>query len=82
MQVVNGKPAPDCFLAAAERLGLAPADCLVVEDAPAGVEAATAAGMRVLVVPSLAKKDYPAADPAATAGAASPALVRSTELIP
>ena len=43
----------------------------MVEDAPAGVEAATAAGMRVLVVPSLAKKDYPTPDPAAAAGTAS-----------
>ena len=38
------KPAPDIFLAAAEKLGLAPADCLVVEDAEAGVEAALRGG--------------------------------------
>jgi HAD superfamily hydrolase (TIGR01509 family) len=42
------KPAPDVFLYTAEKLGLAPADCIVVEDASAGVTAGIAAGMRVL----------------------------------
>ncbi|MGF1596010.1 MAG: HAD family hydrolase [Acidimicrobiales bacterium] len=46
--VANGKPAPDLFLLAAERMGAEPADCLVIEDSPAGVTAATAAGMVVL----------------------------------
>jgi HAD superfamily hydrolase (TIGR01509 family) len=41
----HGKPAPDCYLLAAERLGVAPADCLVFEDTEMGIEAATAAGM-------------------------------------
>ena len=41
-----GKPAPDSYLLAAERLGLDPADCLVLEDAPAGVAAGRAAGLR------------------------------------
>jgi HAD superfamily hydrolase (TIGR01509 family) len=41
----HGKPAPDPFLLAAERLGVAPKDCLVFEDAEAGIQAATAAGM-------------------------------------
>lgn len=45
--VRNGKPAPDLFLLAARTLGHDPADCLVVEDSPAGIEAAQAAGMRV-----------------------------------
>jgi beta-phosphoglucomutase len=44
--VKNGKPAPDCFLLAAERAGLNPASCVVVEDAPVGILAALAAGMR------------------------------------
>ena len=44
--VPAGKPAPDVFLAAATRLGVAPARCVVVEDAPAGIEAARRAGMR------------------------------------
>ena len=42
------KPAPDLFLAAAQKLGIAPADCVVVEDATAGVEAGKAAGMLTL----------------------------------
>lgn len=46
--VARGKPAPDLFLFAAERMGVAPAACLVVEDAPAGVRAALAAGMDCL----------------------------------
>lgn len=48
--VEHGKPAPDCFLAAAARLGVAAADCLVWEDAPAGIAAAEAAGADVMVV--------------------------------
>ena len=64
----NGKPAPDCFAAAAERLGVPAAQCLVIEDAPSGVEAATAAGMRVVLVPSIPKTEYPAPDPTAAAG--------------
>lgn len=48
--VSHGKPAPDCFLLAADRLGQAPRDCLVFEDAPAGIQAAEAAGARVMVV--------------------------------
>jgi HAD superfamily hydrolase (TIGR01509 family) len=46
--VAHGKPAPDLFLLAAERMGAAPAGCVVVEDSRPGVEAARAAGMRVL----------------------------------
>jgi mannitol-1-/sugar-/sorbitol-6-/2-deoxyglucose-6-phosphatase len=47
----HGKPAPDVYLAAARRLALRPARCLAVEDAPAGVVAAKAAGMTCLAVP-------------------------------
>lgn len=43
-----GKPAPDLFLHAAERMGSSPARCVVVEDSRSGVQAARAAGMRVL----------------------------------
>lgn len=45
--VGRGKPAPDLFLYAAERMGVAPARCAVVEDSPLGVQAAVAAGMSV-----------------------------------
>jgi HAD superfamily hydrolase (TIGR01509 family) len=48
----NSKPAPDAFLLAAERLGVAPADCLVFEDTDLGIQAATAAGMASVRVPS------------------------------
>ncbi|MGW3654151.1 HAD family hydrolase [Streptomyces sp. NPDC000878] len=46
--VGRGKPAPDLFLHAAERMGVAPERCVVVEDSPLGVRAAVAAGMDVL----------------------------------
>jgi predicted dehydrogenase len=48
--VDHGKPAPDCFLLAARRLGVPIGDCPVFEDAPAGVAAAEAAGASVVVV--------------------------------
>ena len=46
--VARGKPAPDLFLHAAAQMGVAPGDCAVVEDSPAGIEAARAAGMAVI----------------------------------
>lgn len=48
----HGKPAPDSYLLAAERLGVAPADCLVFEDTEMGIESATAAGMASVKVPT------------------------------
>ncbi len=48
--VERGKPAPDPFLLAAQRLGVDPTDCLVCEDAPSGIAAARAAGCAVLAV--------------------------------
>lgn len=45
-EVPRGKPAPDLFLHAAESIGVAPADCVVVEDSPHGIKGAVAAGMQ------------------------------------
>ena len=53
-QITRSKPDPEVFLLAARLLGLAPAECLVVEDADAGVEAALAGGMKALGVGSAA----------------------------
>lgn len=51
-ELKKGKPAPDIFLLAAQRLGAKPENCLVFEDALAGVAAARAAGMSVVAVPA------------------------------
>jgi beta-phosphoglucomutase-like phosphatase (HAD superfamily) len=50
MQVQRPKPFPDIYLNAARQLGIAPANCVVFEDSPTGVEAARAAGMRIVGV--------------------------------
>ncbi|MHA5048254.1 HAD family hydrolase [Streptomyces sp. SD15] len=60
-EVAHGKPAPDVFLEAARRLGAAPADCVVLEDAAPGAAAAHAAGMRCIAIPYVAAQ---ADDPA------------------
>jgi len=49
---INSKPAPDAFLLAAQRLGVEPRHCLVFEDTDLGIQAATAAGMDSVLVPS------------------------------
>ena len=49
-QYKRGKPAPDCYLMAASRLGLAPSECFVFEDAVGGIKSAKAAGMRVAAI--------------------------------
>ena len=60
---LRGKPHPDIFLEAARRLGIAPADCVVFEDAPLGVEAARRAGMQAVALtttlPAAAFSDFP-----------------------
>ena len=62
--VKRGKPSPDVFLLAAERIGIEPAECLVVEDSENGVKAAKAAGMKVLgyINPTSGKQDLSLAD--------------------
>lgn len=50
--VTRGKPDPQCFLIAAQRLGVPPRDCVVIEDAPAGIAAALAANMRCVAITS------------------------------
>ncbi len=57
-EVSHGKPAPDVYLLAASRLGVAPTDCAAVEDSTNGIRAAVAAGMATIAVPSAA---YPPA---------------------
>jgi HAD superfamily hydrolase (TIGR01509 family) len=56
------KPAPDIYLLACERLGVAPADALALEDSASGVAAAKAAGLTCIAVPQFAETDVSAAD--------------------
>ena len=56
-EVENGKPAPDVFLLAAERLGVKPEECLVLEDSKAGVIAGNSAGAKVIMVPDMFEPD-------------------------
>jgi len=60
-EVARGKPAPDVYLEAAERLGLDPARCVAVEDSASGIRSAHAAGMRVIAYPN---RHYPPTDDA------------------
>jgi HAD superfamily hydrolase (TIGR01509 family) len=60
--VVHAKPAPDLYLLACERLGVAPEDALALEDSASGVAAAKAAGMTCIAVPQFAETDVTAAD--------------------
>jgi len=55
-EVVDGKPAPDLYLLAAERLGIAPQQCLALEDSGPGSQAAVAAGMTVIAIPNAQTK--------------------------
>ena len=55
---MQGKPHPEPYLKGAARLGFRPDECLVIEDARAGIEAAHAGGMRVIALPST----YPATE--------------------
>ncbi len=57
--ITNPKPAPDAYLEAARRLGVAPARCIAFEDSDTGAAAAHAAGMTVVQVPDMLKSDGP-----------------------
>lgn len=71
-EVVEGKPAPECFLRTAHSMGVPPSACLVIEDSPSGVEAAIAAGMRVVTVPSIRDHAfYPQPNPDSLSGCVS-----------
>ena len=73
-EVARGKPHPDVFLAAAALIGVEAARCLAFEDAPAGIQAARAAGMRCVAVTTGF-----AADALASHGAAPDLAVRDFE---
>jgi beta-phosphoglucomutase-like phosphatase (HAD superfamily) len=60
-EVARGKPAPDVYLEAARRLGVARARCAAIEDSENGIKSAKAAGMRVLALPN---PRYPPAEDA------------------
>jgi beta-phosphoglucomutase len=63
LEIERKKPHPDIYLKAAELLGVEPTDCLVVEDAPNGIQAAKSAGMKCLaVMSSFSKSDLKDAD--------------------
>lgn len=67
--VENGKPHPESFLSVGSKAGVPPEACLVLEDSPSGAEAAAAAGMRCVVVPSLTDLNgYPEPKPHAQSG--------------
>ncbi len=63
-EVERGKPAPDVYVEAARRLGVAPERCAAVEDSANGIRSARAAGMRVIAIPN---RRYPPADDALAA---------------
>jgi HAD superfamily hydrolase (TIGR01509 family) len=76
-EVERGKPAPDVYLEAARRLGVAPERVVAVEDSAAGIRSATAAGMHVIAIPNL---HFPPPDDALAL--ADPVLKSLDELTP
>jgi len=62
-EVINGKPHPEPYLKGAQKLGMNPRECLVIEDAPAGIESGHAGGMKVIALASTySAKELQAAD--------------------
>ena len=55
--VEHGKPAPDVYEYACSQIGLAPEECMAVEDSPNGIKSACAAGCKVVMVPDLTQPD-------------------------
>jgi HAD superfamily hydrolase (TIGR01509 family) len=78
--VEHPKPAPDIYLEAARRLGVAPGDAVALEDSPIGVASAAAAGMFVIGVPYFAGADLPGAGLLADS-LAEPAVARALGLV-
>ena len=75
--VLHAKPAPDLYLLAAQRLGMAPGECVALEDSEFGVRAASAAGIRVIQVPDL----VPATDLTRKLAQVVPSLPQARPLI-
>jgi beta-phosphoglucomutase-like phosphatase (HAD superfamily) len=75
-EVARGKPAPDVYLEAAARLGVAPERCTAVEDSENGIRSAKSAGMRVLAIPN--PQYPPAADALALADFALESIAELT----
>jgi HAD superfamily hydrolase (TIGR01509 family) len=75
-QVPHGKPAPDIYLAVADRLGVPPSRCAAVEDSSNGLRSAAAAGMRVIAIPH--PRYPPDPDALALAGLVLPSLAGLT----
>jgi HAD superfamily hydrolase (TIGR01509 family) len=76
-EVAHGKPAPDVYVEAAHRLGVAPAACAVIEDSANGIRAGLSAGMMVVAIPN---PDFP---PPADVSRLAPIVLHSiTELTP
>ena len=78
--VERGKPDPQPYLAGAAALGVDPAECLVIEDAPAGIEAGKAAGMTVLAVATTFDEGVLAAADYVTGSLADVTFSAATEL--
>jgi len=75
-QVARGKPAPDIYLAVADRLGRRPERCAAVEDSANGLRSAAAAGFQVIAIPH--PKFTPAPDARSAAGLVLPGLAELT----